>query len=264
MQNAFERSEMLWGKDAQNKLKTAHVAVFGVGGVGGHALECLVRAGVGEISIIDNDTIANSNINRQIIATSQNIGTLKVDAAKSRVLQINPECKVNAISLFYLPENAHEIELGNFDYIIDAIDTVSAKIELITRAHDSNVKIISSMGCGNKLDPSAFSVTDLFKTDTDPLARVLRRELKKKGIKKLKVVFSKEPAIKPIANLNETISEKAIDCQSKDEDIQQDKINNNEKTASKRFPASVSFVPGVCGMIMAGEVIKDITGLTNN
>ncbi len=236
MQNAFERSEMLWGKHSQEKLKNAHIAIFGVGGVGGHALECVARCGVGNITVLDSDVISYSNINRQILATWENVGTLKVSAAKARVLQINPNCKVNEINMFYLPENSHEVTLSDYDYIIDAIDTMSAKIELIVKANACNTPIISSMGCGNKLNPADFYVSDIYKTNTDPIAKILRRELKKRQISALKVVCSSEKAMKPAANVQE---------------------------GQKFIPASVSFVPGVCGMIMASEAIKDILGLKN-
>ncbi len=237
MQNAFERSEMLWGEKAQEKLKNAHVAIFGVGGVGGHALESIARSGIGQITVLDSDVVAKSNINRQILATCQNIGKLKVEIAKERVLQINPNCTVNAINLFYLPENSHEVNLAQFDYIIDAIDTMSAKIELIVKANACKTPIISSMGCGNKLNPCAFYVTDIYKTNTDPIAKILRRELKKKDISALKVVCSSEKAIKPAQSVQE---------------------------GRKFVPASVSFVPGVAGMIMAGEAIKHITGIKSD
>ncbi len=236
MQNAFERSEMLWGKQAQEKLENSHIAIFGVGGVGGHALECVARCGIGQITVVDSDVVSQSNINRQILATCDSVGKLKVSVAKERVLQINPSCKVNEINMFYLPLNSHEVNVSEFDYIIDAIDTMSAKIELIVRANSFNIPIISSMGCGNKLNPADFYVSDIYKTNTDPIAKVLRRELKKRQISGLKVVCSSEKAMKPAASVQE---------------------------GQKFIPASVSFVPGVCGMIMAGEAIKDILGIKN-
>ncbi len=280
MQEMFERNEMLWGKTAQQKLNNTHIAVFGVGGVGGHALECLIRAGVGEITVVDNDVISASNLNRQILATTQNIGIPKVIAAQERALQINPKCKINALQMFYLPENASELAVSDFDYIIDAIDTVSAKIELVIRAQKNNVPIISAMGCGNKLNPTAFFVTDLFETSGDALARVLRRELRKKGVKTLKVVCSSEPAIKPHTlwqsedvNCETSIKQLTNEMKQAQEPQHENETNCSTSSAScnssaaakphnnKPIPASVSFVPGACGMIMAGRAIKDILKL---
>lgn len=223
MSEKFIRTENLIGKENLYKLNNSHIAVFGIGGVGGYVTEALVRAGVGNIDIIDNDTISESNINRQIIATTKNVGKFKVDVMKERILDINPNVQVNAFNVLYLPNTANEFDFSKYDYIIDAVDNVTAKIELILRANESNVPIISSMGTGNKLDPTAFEVSDIYKTEVCPLAKVMRTELKKRGIKKLKVVYSKE---KPITN--------------------------------QRPPASISFVPSVAGLIIASEVIKDI------
>jgi len=233
MQEKFSRTALLLGDDAINTLSKARVAVFGAGGVGGYTIEALARAGVGAIDITDNDTVSESNINRQIIATVDTVGQYKVDVAEKRVKSINPDIKVTTFKTFFLPENSHEFDFSVYDYIIDAIDTVSGKIELAVKAADYNVPIISAMGAGNKLDPTAFEVTDIYKTSVCPLARVMRHELKKRGIKKMKVVYSKEEPQKP--------SEFASDAQSK-----------------KPVPGSVSFVPSVCGLIMAGEVIKDL------
>ncbi len=218
----FSRTELLLGANALEKLKNSHVIVFGCGGVGGHAVEALVRSGIGAITIVDNDTISHSNINRQIIATSKNIGQKKTDVIRDRILDINPDCKVHTLDLFFLPDT--ELDLSKYNYIVDAIDTVSAKIELAVRANKLGIPIISSMGSGNKLDPTAFEVTDIYKTKTCPLARVMRRELKKRDIPALKVVYSTEKAI---------------------------------KTGSDEI-GSVAFVPSVCGLILAGEVIKDL------
>ncbi len=240
MREEFERSVMLWGDKGQVALKNTHIAVFGAGGVGGYAIEALARAGVGALTIIDNDVVSKSNINRQIIATQHSVGNKKVAAAKERVLAINPQCKVNAIDMFYLPSNADEIDLKKFDYIIDAIDTMSAKIELIVRAKASNTKIICAMGCANKLDPTRFRVIDLYKTTNDPLARVLRRELKKRGVTELAVVFSDEEPLK-------------CGFEKSDE-------NNDKETVKirKHIPGSVSFVPSVAGLVLAGAVIREI------
>ena len=226
----FSRTELMLGEDAMKRLAATRVAIFGVGGVGGYALEALVRSGVGEIDVIDFDTVSESNINRQIIATEDSVGKYKVDVCRERALSINSEVKINAIRSFFSVDNADEFDLAKYDYIIDAIDTVSAKIELIVRSQAAGVKIISSMGAGNKLDPTRFEVSDVYKTSVCPLARVMRTELKKRGVKKLKVVYSKEEPIKRT-------------------------IDGNGRHA----PGSIAFVPSVVGLIIAGEVIKDIT-----
>lgn len=224
----FERAELLIGRSGLEKLKNSHIAVFGVGGVGGYTVEALVRAGVGAIDVFDPDKVVKSNLNRQIIALESTLGEYKVDVIKKRAEDINPNIKVTANKLFYLPENADSIDLSIYDYIIDAIDTVSAKIELAKRADELGVPMISAMGAGNKLDPTSFEVTDIYKTSVCPLAKVMRRELKKRGVKKLKVVYSREEAIK----------------------VESDEV---------RPPCgSVSFVPSVAGLIMAGEVVKDL------
>lgn len=229
MSDAFIRAEMLLGKKNIDKLKDAHVAVFGLGGVGGHVCEALARCGIGEFTLFDNDTVAESNLNRQIIATADTIGMPKCDAMKNRILSINPNAKITVNQVFYLPENANDYPLDSFDYVVDAIDTVSAKIELSVRAENGGIPIISSMGTGNKLDPTQFKVTDIYKTSVCPLARVMRRELKLRGVKSLKVVYSEEMPIKP------EISEEG-----------------------KRTPGSTSFVPSVAGLIIASEVVKDL------
>lgn len=233
----FLRTEMLFGKEAVEKLKNSRVAVFGIGGVGGYALEALVRAGVGEIDIVDSDCVATSNINRQILATTETIGQLKVDVAEKRAKEINPDVKINKFPIFYLPETANKFDFSNYDYIIDAIDTVSGKMELVKRANEVGTPIICSMGTGNKLDPTVFEVADIYKTSVCPLAKVMRGLCKKAGIKHLKVVYSKELPITP------------------------HKIDGVEQkgTAGRTSPASCSFVPPVAGFILAGEVIKDLT-----
>lgn len=224
----FLRTEMLIGADALGKMKKSRVAVFGVGGVGSYTVEALARSGIGTIDIIDNDTVNVTNINRQIIALHSTIGRYKVDCAKERILDINPSAKVNTYKTFYLPENADEFDFTQYDYIVDAIDTVTAKIDIIVKATELGIPVISSMGTGNKLDPAQFEVTDIYKTEGCPLARVMRRELKARGVKKLKVVYSKEKPQK---------------CGEED---------------GKPIPASISFVPSVAGLIIAGEVIKDL------
>lgn len=232
MKDTFSRTEMLIGADSLNKLRSARVAVFGVGGVGGYIVEALARAGVGAIDIIDNDTVSESNINRQIIALRSTVGQLKTEIMYRRILDINPEAKVNCIGKFVLPENIDEFDFSSYDYVADAIDTVSGKLAIIEKAHNEGVPVISSMGTGNKLDPTKFEITDIYKTSVCPLARVMRYELKKRGIKKLKVLYSKEEPLKP------QIQEK------------------NEK--GKAVPGSISFVPPVAGLIIASEIIKDL------
>lgn len=241
MENKFKderylRTEMLIGDEALNKLKNARVALFGIGGVGGYALEALVRAGVGEIDVVDSDCVALSNINRQILATEETVGKLKVDVAEQRAKSINPEVKINKFPIFYLPETASVFDFTNYDYIIDAIDTVSGKMELIKRADGAGVPIISSMGTGNKLNPCAFEVADIYKTSVCTLAKVIRSLCKKAGIKHLKVVYSKEQPLTPLS---------VEGAESKG-------------TAGRTSPASISFVPPVAGFILAGEVIKDL------
>lgn len=236
--NAFSRTERILGKEAMDRLANARVAVFGVGGVGGYAVEALVRGGVGALDLIDNDQVAESNLNRQIIATKETIGMPKVDVARARALQINPNCMVTVYPLFYLPENADQFPFSDFDYILDAIDTVSGKISLAVEAKRRNIPIISAMGAGNKVDPTALEVADLSQTSVCPLARVMRRELKKRGIVHLKVVYSKEMPRTPITAEPEP-----------------------KEAHRKQVPGSTSFVPSVAGLIMAGEVIRDLTGI---
>ena len=227
----FSRTLNLYGEDAIVKLNNSRVAVFGVGGVGGYLCEALCRAGVGQIDIFDKDTVSLSNINRQIIALHSTVGQSKVDVMKARLLDINPDCKVVSNNVFYLPENADEYDLSIYDYIADAVDTVSAKISLAQRAYSLNIPIISAMGAGNKTDPTKFEVADIYKTEVCPLARVMRRELKSRGIKKLKVVYSREEPRKS--------------------DIY-------DRESKKSIPGSLSFVPSVMGLIMASEIINDI------
>ena len=222
----YTRTEMMLGTESVERLKRAHVAVFGIGGVGGFATEALARAGIGALTLIDADTVSISNINRQIIATHSTLGINKAEAMRARISDINPDCRVTVIDTFYSEENADSIPLKNFDYVVDCIDSVKSKIHLICEAKKANVQIISSMGAGNKLDPTRFKVTDISKTVVDPLAKVIRVELRKRGINHLKVVFSDEEPINP---------------------------------ERSRTPGSVSFVPSVVGLIMGGEVIKDLS-----
>ncbi len=235
------RTEMLLGQEALERLKSAHVAVFGIGGVGGYVAEALARSGVGKFDLIDNDTVALSNINRQIIALHSTVGQYKADVMKERILDINPEAKVTVHKCFFLPENSGEFDFTKYTYIVDAIDTVTAKLELIVQAQKAGVPIISSMGTGNKLDPTKLEVSDIYKTEVCPLARVMRTELKKRGIKKLKVVYSKEQPVKR-ANKDEK------------------QINAGNTERIKDVPGSVAFVPSVAGLIIAGQVILDIKG----
>lgn len=232
------RTAMLLGCDAVQKLRNARVAVFGVGGVGGYACEALARAGVGAIDLFDRDVISLSNINRQIIALHSTVGMPKVEAMKARILDINPDCKVETHEVFYLPENADAFPLEHYDCILDAVDTVSAKIELAVRASRAAIPLLSAMGAGNKLDASRFTVTDLYKTSGCPLARVMRRELKARGVKSLTVVYSPEPAAEP-----------PLDAPSV----------SAEGGAGKRAPASISYVPSVAGLLLAGEAIRLLT-----
>ncbi len=225
MQEQFTRTSMLIGEEAVNILSQKRVAVFGVGGVGGYTVEALARSGVGTLDLIDNDMVNLTNINRQIIALHSTIGKFKVDAAKERALDINPDIKVNVYKTLYMPETANEFDFTQYDYIVDAIDTVTGKIELVMQAQAAEVPIISSMGAGNKLSPERFEVADIYKTSVCPLAKVMRQELKKRGVKKLKVVYSQEAPI---------------------------------KHEGQRLPASIAFVPSVVGLIIAGEVIKDL------
>lgn len=228
----LNRTELLLGEEGLQRLREAHVAVFGVGGVGGYAVEALVRSGVGTIDIFDNDTVSESNINRQIIATRKTVGRYKTDVCRERVLSINPDAVINAHNCFFMPDNSAMFDFTEYDYVIDAIDTVTGKIEIIMCAKAAGVPVISSMGAGNKLDASAFEVADIYKTEMCPLARTMRTELKKRGVKALKVVYSKEKPIKPA-------------CEASD-------------NSRRAVPGSVAFVPAVAGLIAAGEVIKDI------
>ena len=251
IENRFSRTEMLLGEKAIGRLKNARVAVFGVGGVGGYVVEALARSGVGTLDLIDNDTVNLTNINRQIIALESTVGRYKVDVAKERVLDINPEARVNVYRTFYLPETAAEFRFEEYDYVVDAIDTVTGKLMLVEQAKAAGTPIISSMGAGNKLDPTAFKVADIYATSVCPLAKVMRRELKKRGIDSLKVVYSEEVALTHAVNkwTADTGNAEEKTCGKESTD----RGGNRRPT-----PGSVAFVPSVVGLIVAGEVIKDL------
>lgn len=250
MLNQFSRTELLIGSDAVQKLKNSRVAIFGVGGVGGYAVEALARSGIGTIDVVDDDKVCLTNINRQIIATHQTIGKYKVDAAEERIKQINPECVVNKHQMFYSPETAAKFDFSKYDYVVDAIDTVTGKIALVMQARECGTPIISSMGAGNKMDPTAFEVSDIFKTSVCPLARVMRYELKKRGVKKLKVVYSKEKPIIPAEDSANSCRENFV-CPPG---------TKRKCTARRAIPGSNAFVPSAVGLIIAGEVVKDLIG----
>ena len=235
MKEQFLRTAMLLGEDALERLQKARVAVFGIGGVGGYTVEALARAGIGTLDLVDHDTVSRSNINRQILATHSTVGKLKVDVAKARVLDINPNCDVKTYPCFYLPDTADQFDFTQYDYIVDCIDTVTGKLQLVERAVEAGTPIICSMGTGNKLDPAAFQVSDISKTSMCPLARIIRKELKKRGINHLKVVYSQEEALTP--------------------DVDPEEL---ARTGKRQIPGSVAFVPGAAGLILAGEVVKDL------
>ena len=245
MLNQFSRTELLFGKEAIKRLSQCRVAVFGIGGVGGYVCEALARSGIGAFDLIDDDKVCLTNINRQIIATQKTVGRYKVDVMKERILDINPEARVNTYKCFFLPENASDFPFDKYDYVVDSIDTVTAKIELVMSSQKAGVPIMSSMGAGNKLDPTKFRVADIYKTHMDPLAKVIRRELKKRGVKNLKVVYSEEEPVTPF----EDAAEAQADCESERHDPKR-----------RNLPGSTAFVPSVAGLIIAGEVIKDLTG----
>lgn len=246
MSDRFSRTELIFGEEAMNILAKSRVAVFGIGGVGGYTVEALARSGVGALDLIDDDKVCVTNINRQIIALSSTIGMYKVDAAAERIREINPDCEVNCRRMFFIPENADMIDFTQYDYIVDAIDTVTGKLEIIMQAEKSGVPVISSMGAGNKLDPTAFEVADIYSTSVCPLARAMRNQLKRRGIKKLKVVYSKEQPVIPHGE--------AVEDGSGETDMR-------TGSASRTTPGSNAFVPSVAGLIIAGEVIKDLTAI---
>lgn len=248
MLGKFSRTELLLGKNALEKLKAAHVIVFGVGGVGGYVVEALARSGVGAIDVVDDDKVCLTNINRQIIATTKTVGKYKVDVAEERIKDINPDCAVTKFKTFYLPETADMFDFSKYDYVVDAIDTVTGKISIVVKAEECGTPVISSMGAGNKLDPTAFKVADIYKTSVCPLAKTMRRELRKRGIKKLKVVYSEEEPIRPLDEGESSCRNNCI-CP---------KGTQRKCTERRDIPGSVAFVPSVVGLIIAGEVVKDI------
>ena len=249
MLTQFSRTELLLGKEAMDKLANSRVAVFGIGGVGGYVCEALVRTGVGAFDLIDDDKVCLTNLNRQIIATRKTVGQYKVDVMKERMLEINPKVDVRVHKCFFLPENAEEFPFEEYDYIVDAVDTVTAKISLVMKAQEMNIPIISSMGAGNKLDASKFLVADIYKTKVCPLAKVMRRELKKRGVKKLKVVYSEEQPTRPIEDMSVSCRTHCI-CPPG---------AKHKCTERRDIPGSVAFVPSVVGLIIAGEVVKDLS-----
>ena len=251
MLNQFSRTELIFGREAMEKLAASRVAVFGIGGVGGYAVEALVRSGVGTVDLVDDDRICLTNINRQIYATRKTVGKYKVDVAAERIHEINPDAVVNIYKTFYTPETAEQFDFAQYDYIVDAIDTVMGKIALVMNADAAGTPIISSMGAGNKVDPTAFEVTDIYKTSVCPLARVMRCELKRRGVKKLKVVYSREQPIAPIDDM-------AISCRAH---CICPPGTARKCTQRRQVPGSNAFVPSVVGLIIAGEVIKDLSGL---
>lgn len=241
MQERFARTEMLLGSEAMERLRCARVAVFGVGGVGGYTAEALARSGIGKIDLIDSDTVALSNLNRQIIALSETVGRYKVDVMQERIREINPSAEVRTFRCFFLPENKERFDFASYSYIADAVDTVTAKIELAMQGREYGVPVISSMGAGNKLNPAAFEVADIYETSVCPLAKVMRRELRKRGVEHLKVVYSKEEPRRPMQK--------------------EGTAGDGEEPGRRSVPGSVAFVPSVAGLIMAGEIVKDIAGI---
>lgn len=249
MLGRFSRTELLLGDEAMKKLENSRVAVFGVGGVGGYTVEALARSGVGTIDIIDDDKVCLTNINRQIIALTSTIGKYKVDVAEERIKDINPKIVVNKHKMFFTPETSGEFDFSQYDYVVDAIDTVTGKIELVMKANETKTPIICSMGAGNKLDPTAFEVADIYKTSVCPLARVMRTELRKRGVKRLKVVYSKEKPITPIEDMSISCRAHCV-CPPG---------AARKCTERRQIPGSTAFVPSVVGLIIAGEVIKDLS-----
>ena len=251
MLNQFSRTQLLLGQEGMEKLYRARVAVFGIGGVGGYTVEALARSGVGTLDLIDDDKVCLTNLNRQIFATRKTVGQYKVDVAQQRILEINPKAVVHTYKTFYAPQTAEQFDFTQYDYVVDAIDTVTGKLELVVQAEKACVPIISSMGAGNKMDPTAFEVADIYETSVCPLARVMRKELKKRGIKKLKVVYSKEPPMTPIEDM-------AVSCRT---NCICPPGTERKCTQRRQVPGSNAFVPSVVGLIIAGEVVKDLTGV---
>ncbi len=251
MLNQFSRTSLLFGEESIEKLHNMRVAVFGIGGVGGYVCEALVRSGIGAFDLVDDDKVCLTNLNRQIIATRETVGRYKVDVMRDRILSINPKADVRIHKCFFLPENADDFPFEEYDYVVDAVDTVTAKLEIIMRAKQLGIPVISAMGAGNKLDASRFKVADIYQTTMDPLAKVMRRELKKRGVKKLKVVFSDEKPTRPVEDMGISCRTNCI-CPPG---------AAHKCTERRDIPGSTAFVPAVAGLIMAGEIIKDLTGV---
>jgi tRNA A37 threonylcarbamoyladenosine dehydratase len=248
MLNQFSRTELLVGKENMERFANARVAVFGIGGVGGYVVEALARTGIGTLDLIDDDKVCLTNINRQILATRKTVGKYKVDVAKERILEINPNAVVNTYKTFYMPDTADQFDFSQYDYVVDAIDTVTGKIELIMQAQNAGTPVISSMGAGNKMRADLFEVADIYKTSVCPLAKVMRRELKKRGVKRLKVVYSKEQPIRPIEDMEISCRTNCI-CPPG---------TKRKCTVRRDIPGSNAFVPSVVGLIIAGEVVRDL------
>lgn len=250
--NQFSRTQLLYGEEAMKRFAAARVAVFGIGGVGGYVVEALARSGIGALDLIDDDKVCLTNINRQIIATRKTVGKYKVDMAKERVQEINPDCEVRTFKTFFLPQTQNLFDFHEYDYVVDAIDTVTGKLAIIEKAKDANVPVISSMGAGNKVNASLFEVADLYETSVCPLAKVMRRECKKRGIDSLKVVYSKEKPIKPLEDMSISCRQNCI-CPP----------GTVRKCTERRdIPGSTAFVPSVVGLIIAGEIINDLSQRT--
>lgn len=266
MSETFVRTQALIGVENVRQLHEKTVAVFGIGGVGGYVVEALVRSGVGNLVLVDHDVVNESNINRQIIATHDTIGRYKVDVMKERVLSICPDTKVECRNTFFLPENADEFNFSQYDYVVDAVDTVTAKLQIIMQAKAAGVPVISSMGAGNKLNPAAFEVADIYDTSVCPLAKVMRRECKKRGIRSLKVVYSKEPPVVPLFPTDTEVASGAVMNSESVGGVNTLCHSEASKTLNlgKRAPGSVAFVPSVVGMIIGGEVIKDLCNIGNS
>lgn len=251
MLNRFSRTQLIYGAEAMEKLAASHVAVFGIGGVGGYVVEALARSGIGAIDLIDDDKVCLTNVNRQIIATMKSLGQYKVDVAEERIHDINPDCKVRAFKTFFLPETQDQFDFTEYDYVVDAIDTVTGKLAIIEKANAAGVPVMSSMGAGNKINASLFEVADIYDTSVCPLAKVMRHECKKRGIKHLKVVYSKEKPIRPLEEMSIS-NEASCLCPPETE---------SKSTVRRTVPGSTAFAPSVAGLIIAGEVINDLTGM---
>ena len=248
MLNQFSRTQLVFGEEAMQRLAGARIAVFGIGGVGGYTVEALARSGIGQLDLIDDDKVCVTNVNRQLLATLKTVGQYKVDVAKERVADINPKCRVNTFKTFYMPDTEGEFDFSQYDYIVDAIDTVKGKLALVENAQKAGTPIISSMGAGNKVDAAAFEVADIYETSVCPLARVMRYECRRRGIKKLKVVYSKEKPIRPMEDMSISCRRHCV-CPP----------GTRKCTVRRDIPGSTAFVPSVVGLIIAGEVIKELT-----